>query len=279
LKKKNGFLTFLLSFIPGFGHFYVGYATRGFIFFASSITLTILSILADESNYLNPAIPLSALALLWLISIVDSLVLVDKINSRYYSYYYNNNGEINETYPNLTSKQSRTYKELLDPVSLEKQNRKIKSMLLSVIPGVGHLYLGLQRQGIELMLSFFMVFFLTDWLRLSIFMVFAPVIWFYSMFDVMHKVLGTKEMKDEDIFAIKLPVVKDFINRSKSRFLGWVLIGLGAVVIVNRVFFPAISNFIPPYYIDIFQTAIVAALFIYGGVKLVLIKENNVVEE
>jgi TM2 domain-containing membrane protein YozV len=104
------------------------------------------------------------------------MILADKINM------YANNPGVREGDSRLLP----NYEEIA------KQNKKVIAMFLSIIPGVGHLYLGMQRQGIELMASFFLLFYLTDWVRFSGFMILAPIIWFYSLFDVMHKVSGER---------------------------------------------------------------------------------------
>ena len=55
--------------------------------------------------------------------------------------------------------------------------------LFSIVPVPGHMYLGYQQEGLELMTLFF---FLIDWMRI-LFMFVIPVIWFFSMFDALSK--------------------------------------------------------------------------------------------
>ena len=67
-----------------------------------------------------------------------------------------------------------------------KKSRAIATFL-SIFPGAGHLYLGLQRRGIQLMAAFLFSIYILDILRLGIFLFLIPIIWFYSFFDGMQR--------------------------------------------------------------------------------------------
>jgi len=76
---------------------------------------------------------------------------------------------------------------------------KFLTFMFTMLPGAGHMYLGLLRQGVQLMISFFLCFYLADWLKTSAFLVIAPIIWFYSFFDSMNKVNSEEAVEDGDI--------------------------------------------------------------------------------
>jgi hypothetical protein len=254
LKSKSKFLTFIFSFVPGLSHIYLGFAARGAMFIAAiggvAIAIAGLNEIfpTNDVNFLLILIPI-----IWFAAMVDSMILVDKIN------LYADNPSLMRDGGNV----------LPNYGELTKQNKKLIAMFLSVIPGVGHLYLGLQRQGIELMASFFLVFFLTDWLRFSGFIILAPIIWFYSLFDVMHKVTGEREMKDDDIFALKWFNNGESFIKNKSKFIGYLLIIAGLLAIFNRIVLPLIGVYFSQEFISDIQTGIVALLLILGGVKLI----------
>jgi len=179
---------------------------------------------------------------------VDSMILVDKINMSL-----------------LSSNQEGTLALPSSSEGIEKQNKKVTAMFLSIIPGVGHLYLGLQKQGVQLLLSFFLLFFLTDWVGFGGFLMLIPVIWFYSLFDVMHKASGNRKMKDDNIFMIEeIPFIK---NRSKA--IGFILVLVGVMLIVNKIAFPHIGKYISYQITNDIKTGIIAVLFILGGIKLI----------
>ena len=263
MKKKSKFLTFMLSFVPGLGHIYLGFAARGALFFSAAAGVGIFMGIFDGliwNQGVNPDVIAFAIPIIWLVSIVDSMMIADRINN--YVLTPQNSEGIEKVLPNYGE--------------LTKQNKKLISMFLSIIPGAGHLYLGLQRQGIELMAGFFLAFYITDWLRISIFMIFVPIIWFYSMFDVMHKVSGDRPMQDQE-----MPISKWFkgeesiigensIFRNKHKVIGYTLVIFGALLIFNRLLYPLIESFIDYRIRGNIQTGIVAILLMAGGVKLIL---------
>lgn len=254
MKSKSKFLTFIFSFVPGLSHIYLGFAARGAMFFAAICGVGIAIAGLNEIfhtgsiNFLLILIPI-----IWFAAMVDAMILVDKIN------LYAANPSLMNDGGNILPNYSE----------LSGQNKKIIAMFLSVIPGAGHLYIGLQRQGIELMASFFIVFFLTDWLSFSGFMILAPIIWFYSLFDVMHKVTGEREMKDDDIFALNwFNNGESFIN-DKSKLIGYILIIVGILAILNRIVIPGLGMYLSQELINDIQTVVVALLFIFGGFRLI----------
>ncbi|MDF2672820.1 MAG: hypothetical protein K0R09_1085 [Clostridiales bacterium] len=260
MRKKSKFLTFILSFIPGLGQVYLGFATRGAMFFASIFVVISVGIVLS-SSYRDAEFIFFLLPVIWFAAMVDSMILADKINM------YANNPGIREGDPRLLP----NYEEI------EKQNKKIIAMFLSVIPGVGHLYLGMQRQGIELMASFLLLFYLTDWVRFSGFMILAPIIWFYSLFDVMHKVSGERELKDEDLLS-KSWFGGNSLIKNKGKAIGFVLIFIGAFVLINRMIIPTLQTYFNFNLSYNFQTVVVALLFILGGIKLITSNKKDIIE-
>ena len=61
---------------------------------------------------------------------------------------------------------------------------KFATVILSAVPGLGHMYLGWQQRGLQFMLTFFLMIFLMDQSGgLSLFTFLLPVIWFYSLYE------------------------------------------------------------------------------------------------
>lgn len=258
MKKKNKFITFILSVVPGLGHIYLGYGTRGAMFFSAEILALAAGMFFERYWYFDNQILLVLFLIVWLGAVIDSMILVDKTNV--YSASGGNNSEDSIT----------------DYSKMEKQNKKMIAMFLSVIPGTGHMYLGLQRQGIELMLGFFLTFFIANWLKVSFFLILAPVIWFYSLFDVMHKVSGDKPMVDEDLLNSDWFKYDDSGNfglsvfRNRDKVIGYVLIILSVILIFNRVVFPIIDKNLGNEVKLNIQTGILAVLFLAVGIKLLM---------
>lgn len=70
-----------------------------------------------------------------------------------------------------------------------EQGKKSKTFasILAMFPGAGHMYLGLQRRGLQLMAAFLLSIYLLDLLRLSAFLFLVPIIWFYSFLTLYNK--------------------------------------------------------------------------------------------
>lgn len=262
MKKKSKFASFIFSIVPGLAHIYLGFSARGAVFLASFVSIPILlSFIRGLFGWWgSDEIFIIPMFIVWLAAVVDAMILVDRIN-----------GIPNlEGLPLNEDNLAPNYNVML------KQNKKVVAMFLSIIPGAGHLYLGLQRQGIELMAAFFLSFYLTDWLRISIFMIFAPIIWFSSMFDVMYKASGDRALVDSTLLSDKwfknnasIVGEKSFL-RDKHKTLGYVLLIGGIYLILNRFVYPFIREFLDPRITDNIQTGFVAIILIFGGIKLIM---------
>jgi len=243
--KKSKFIVFLLSFFPGLGHIYLGCFSRGYIFMGAVAAGIILILgLCFLSRSESPLILLLGYPLLWFVALVDSLALTDMVNQSSLS------ATAAETTPASGA----------DHEKMAMQNRKIIACLLSVVPGAGHMYLGYQKLGLEIMTLFFFTLFFIDWIRISLFIFILPVIWCYSMFDALHKASGSEAVNESDLSLFTL------FNCQKigAKVLGYVLIGLGLLLIFERVILSIIPYTIRHY----LQTIFVALLLIAGGVRL-----------
>lgn len=238
MREKSKFITFLLSFIPGLSHFYLGFADRAviflMIFFGVIAVVTALAFFTYSEFFF--ILLVFALPVIWLVALLDAFSLRKNISPNGYA-----NGETKMEFKNSSE--------------IKKSNIKTITMALSIIPGAGHIYLGLQNKGLALMAMFFFTIFFMGWLGSSLLLFVLPLIWFYSFFDALHTVNGTNIDK-EDISAI-LPKIK-------PEWIGWGLIAIGILFVVERIIYPLI-----PYQMrNYIQTSIVSVIFILGGIKL-----------
>jgi hypothetical protein len=248
---NDRFFTILLSFIPGLGHFQLGLMNRGLTFMLSFFGLVTMiffvSIITNQGSFL---IFLGALPIIWIYSFFDTFQLLNK----------RQRGE-----------------ELVDQTILEDfessrndgKKSKMIATVLSIFPGAGHMYLGLQKRGLQLMAGFLFAIFILDTLRLSPFLFLIPIIWFYSFFDALQQVSKNEKEPLNDT-----PVISYFINHQK--WVGIALILLGAFYLFEQVLLPAVASYISRiydiyimnWYHQFFQTTIVSILLIVGGLKL-----------
>lgn len=250
MKQKSKFLTFILSFLPGLSHFYLGYATRGLIYLILFGAIGLGTFLLYLATYHEVFIIifLGAEALVWLIALIDAFSTID--NMKY-------NGGNPDSYHGF------------DPEETKISNRKMITLGLSIIPGAGHMYLGYQQKGLALMGAFFFTIFFMGWLNLSMLLFILPLIWFYSFFDAFHTLNGS-EVEDIDISMI-LPNIK-------HEHIGYGLIGMGLLIFFQRVIYPLAATYMDWQFINKIQTSIVSLIFIIVGVEMLKKKKDGEVE-
>jgi hypothetical protein len=139
---------------------------------------------------------------------------------------------------------------------------KFATVVLSVVPGLGHFYLGWMERGLQFMVAFFLSIFLISWLNLSLFGLLLPIIWFYSLFDaLMHLSYGHPERTAPSPWSWLV---------EKQRWVGIGLISLGALLLINRMVIPMLQIYLDYQTVRMISTAAVALLFIAGGIRLAL---------
>lgn len=252
MRRKSKFITFILSFIPGLSHFYLGYADRGLVYLiifgmlcVGSLGLGIL--IRDDAPILIVAM---GAPIIWLIALIDAFSIVNSMR-------YDDNHQVENKW---------------NPEGFSIANKKIITLALSAIPGAGHMYLGYQKKGLIFMGGFFFSIFFMGWLNLSFLLFLLPLIWFYSFFDAFHTLNGNK-VEDMDISKV-LPSIK-------HKHIGMGLIGIGILIILQKVFYPVLEQVLSPiiqvYMVrqikNYIQTTIVSFIFIIGGI--LILKKNE----
>jgi hypothetical protein len=261
-EDNEKFYTILLSFIPGLGHFQLGLMNRGLTllisFFGLIIMIFFVAVLTHEGSFL---VFLGILPIIWIYNMFD---MIQQLNRK-------QNGE-----PLV----DRTIFEDFEIKREDGRKSKTLATILSIFPGAGHMYLGLQRRGLQLMAAFLLAIYVMDVLRLSAFFFLIPLIWFYSFFDALQKAskYGEEELED-------LPIVSYFVNHQKWIGVGLLLMGLYYFLdsILLPTFAPYLSELLQIdlyyWYQRLFQTTIVCILLIGGGIKLLLGSKEKKGEE
>ncbi len=251
--ESERFFAIALSIVPGLGHFQLGLMNRGLTLLASFFGLGAMILFVTVlSGYEVFFVFLVLLPVIWLYGFFD---VMQQLNKK-------QNGE-----PLI----DRSILEDLEQRREDGKKSKAIATFLSIFPGAGHLYLGLQRRGIQLMAAFLFSIYILDALRLSIFLFFVPIIWFYSFFDGLQKASRIDEEPLEDA-----PVISYLVNNQK--WLGIGLIALGAYYLFSSILLPVFAPMLRAWLnIDIaywfgqyFQIALVCILLIGGGIKLLL---------
>jgi hypothetical protein len=145
---------------------------------------------------------------------------------------------------------------------LNLNNRKITAVALSMIPGAGHMYLGLLRQGAQFMTLFFAAIFIIDWLQVGSLAFMLPVLWFYSLFDAYHLL----EEESDGLRPDESPLYEWL--RSHPAWIGWGLIILGLIVILQKIITPILGTMLSASVRNYAETVIVALILIAGGIRM-----------
>lgn len=254
MKKKSKLIAFILSPIPGLSHLYLGFSERALVFFVLFVGLCMGGAILDSIgglNFLGPLLFLG-IAIIWFIALADAFSLADYRAA-------NETDSENNNLPGIP----------LLGFAANMSNRKIIGVALSLIPGAGHMYLGLMRQGAQMMLIFFLAMFLTGSLNLGFLGFIIPVLWFYSVFDVYHLL----EEEQEGIGADESAIFTWFDNH--PGWIGWSLIILGGLIILERVVAPVVEPLLNADIRNYLQTGIVALILIAGGIKLLAGTKNE----
>lgn len=248
-RERNNIV--LMSFIPGLGHMSMGLMQRGVTFLIAFLGLGLSVIfITAVSNTEVFLIFLVILPVIWIYCLFDAMQQL----------HMKQRGEMLVDRP--------LFEELEGHMS-EGRKSRVLGLALSVFPGAGHLYLGLQRRGIQLMAGFLLGIYLMDTLRLTLFFILLPLYWFFAFFDAYHQLARYERepLRDEPVVAYLAP---------HQRWIGYVLIGLGAYYLIDRVLIQGLMDVWPRFrhqYMQIryyFPTAIVSFLLIAGGLKLLM---------
>ncbi|MWV44666.1 hypothetical protein GRF59_13690 [Paenibacillus sp. HJL G12] len=248
--ESERFYTILLSFVPGLGHLHMGLMQRGLSFLIAFFGLgTIMFFLTGLTSHTIFLLFLGVLPIIWLYCMFDAVQLIHRRQA----------GEVI---------QDRSLFDDMEAGREDGKRSKVIATLLSAFPGAGHMYLGLQKRGLQLMVIFLGSVYVLDVLHLSLFLFLIPLIWFFSFFDGLQQTsrYGREPLVDR-------PIVEGISNH--QRWLGVGLMLLGIYYVATSILFPAISNWFPNLYIDYrvdhyLKPAIISILLIAGGIKLMV---------
>lgn len=129
------------------------------------------------------------------------------------------------------------------------------AICLSLVPGTGHMYLGLMKKGLTLMSLLFSLILLSIlfaessgmyWLAGFLVPTFSFMFLSYSIFDCLSltdRINAGVDLANEGIYELSL--LRDMVMRRKGLF-SLLLIGAGCIAIIN-LFSKFISDFIMHY--------------------------------
>jgi hypothetical protein len=241
--------TITLSLIPGLGHMSIGLMQRGITFLISFIGLfAIIVFLSVIMNTGALLIFLLALPVIWIYSMFDA---IQQLHAK-------QRGE------QLTD---RSLFEDLEAHIASGHKNKVLAIALSIFPGAGHLYLGLQKRGLQLMGGFLLTIYIMDNLRLSLFFFLLPLYWCFAFFDALQQMsrYERQTLTDDPVLTQLVPY---------QRWFGIALLGFGIYYLLDRVAAEVASKYSSEIYSQYIQikymipTAVVAFVMIIAGLRL-----------
>lgn len=173
---------------------------------------------------------------------------------------------------------------------MQKQKKGFWLFIFSLIPGAGEMYMGFKKQGISTMLLFWTLFAFgagtgMDWLIL-----FFPIIWFYSFFNVHN----LKSLSEEEFYSIEDSYILHFdaligdadtLLRKYRKLIAALLIIFGTSILWNNLTDSIIwllpqrlANFLQ-YFSYRLPQIIIAVVIILTGVYILSDKKHKLGEK
>lgn len=242
--------TIALSIIPGLGHMSLGLMQRGITLLIAFVGLfAIIVFLASIIGSGAILVFLLALPVIWVYSMFDVVGLL----------HAKHRGE------DLSDKS--VFEDLEGHIESGVKS-KVLAIALAIFPGAGHLYLGLQKRGLQLMGGFLLSIYIMDTMRLTLFLFLLPLFWCFAFFDALQQTSRYERntMSDD-------PILKQFVPY--QRWFGIALLGFGIYYLLERVISQYASNFPAEVYHQYLQikymipTAITSFIMITIGLRLV----------
>lgn len=167
---------------------------------------------------------------------------------------------------------------------MTKQKKGFLLFLCSLIPGAGELYMGFRKQGISIMLLFWGCIFFSGYSGIGFFVMFLPILWAYSFFNVHN----LKSLSEEDFYSVEDAYIlhmdqfidnTDHFVRKYKKIIAILLIIFGVSILWDNVT-DLIRWILPEYVVSFFShifytlpSIIIAIVIIAGGVHLLKSKK------
>lgn len=241
--------TIMMSIIPGLGHMYLGLTQRGITFLISFIGLfAIIVFISAVMGSGAILVFLLALPVIWIYGMFDAVQLLQA----------KNRGEQVE---------DKSLFEGFESHIASGHKNKVLAISLAIFPGAGHLYMGLQKRGLQFMGGFLLSIYVMDNLRLSLFLFLLPLYWCFAFFDALQQIgrYQRGELSDEPLLPMFVPY---------QRWFGVALLCFGAYFLVDRIAMRALNDYFPDIvrqytiYKYMFPTALIAFVMIVIGLRL-----------
>ena len=112
--------------------------------------------------------------------------------------------------------------------------------IASCLSGCGQMYQGYMKRGVSLLLSFFLVIFVSTYFYLGTLALFLPVIWLYAFFDsyaLRSQLSAGTAPEDAFLFGLSDMDSKRLgeLLRRRHSLIGWVLVAVGVYMLYDML--------------------------------------------
>lgn len=169
---------------------------------------------------------------------------------------------------------------------MQKKRNKALTILFSLIPGGGHMFMGFMKLGVSFMSLFFLLIFFSSWLNIGPLLYALPVLWFYSFFSSINMAWADERQfsEFEDGYCFSSDNFSQVNRRLSGRgglYFGILLLFFGIYLILSKV----VQNLYSSLRVDIadtltnivyvFPQIFLGAVIVIIGVRLIIGKRRE----
>ncbi|QAT50512.1 hypothetical protein EQM14_12475 [Caproiciproducens sp. NJN-50] len=163
---------------------------------------------------------------------------------------------------------------------MPKKRSKVWTVLFSLLPGAGHMFMGFMKRGLSLMSLFFFIIFLSSWLGIGPLLYIIPVLWFYSFFECINLTCADDQefarMEDRYLFHLdSLTGLSEHFSTRTGFYAGILLLFFGLYLIAAKLLSQFRFGLLPQavrYFegiLSVFPQVLVGVVIILIGIRLI----------
>lgn len=151
---------------------------------------------------------------------------------------------------------------------MPRKHSGFMTFVFSLMPGCGHMFLGLMKRGTQLMAAFWLCFILAVMFKMPMLgMPLMAIVWFYAQFEAMH----ICRKLNAGIPVEDTPVVRSLGFEWKPIYTGALLMAFGGWLLIQNISV-MIASALPRFVRDLITnvgTALPALLLLLAGLLIV----------
>jgi hypothetical protein len=169
---------------------------------------------------------------------------------------------------------------------MKTKRNKFLTIMFSLLPGAGHMFMGFMKMGLSMMSLFFFIIFFSSWLNIGPLLFILPILWFYSFFDCINKRYSSDEefilLDDHYLYSLdKLIETNNILFQKHRLFAGIVVLFFGIYLLWSNLL-NSLYEYIP-YQIysmlinlnNVVPQTVLGIIIVVIGVRLIVGKKRE----